>query len=165
MGVAPNERSRVLHDRQEAGQIVHFTVGVAAIDNSGKVEKLGTIVQLAPEAVLQAFLGSTQGALLLEKVQVGQDTENISGHTVRAQNVQKFHSLHLEAIISVDHQKHNIRDLGHIDHAGEGVGGAFEEGKAAPFGGHNSQRSLRGTEGLFCVSTDQGLDKCRFPNL
>jgi hypothetical protein len=61
---------------------------------------------------------------------MGQDTEYISRHAAGRQRVQKLHCLHLEAIITVDHEEDNIRDLGRINHARERVGGAFEERQA-----------------------------------
>jgi len=44
------------------------------------------------------------------------------------QHVQEFERLHLEAERAVDHQQHQIRRLGQIEHRAEIVGGALEEG-------------------------------------
>lgn len=52
VGVAPNERARVLHDGQEAGEVVDFAIGVTAVQDTGKVEKVGTLVEFAPKSVL-----------------------------------------------------------------------------------------------------------------
>lgn len=52
VGVAPDERAGVLHDGQEAGEVVDFAVGVTAVEDTGKVEKVGALVEFAPKSVL-----------------------------------------------------------------------------------------------------------------
>lgn len=115
--------------------------------------------------MLQAFLGHLQGALLLEKIEVGKDTENIARHTAGRQSVQKFHSLHLESIVSINHQKNDICDLGHVDHGCEGVGRTFHKGEALLLRGDNSQRALGGAECLLGIAADQRLDEGGLANL
>ncbi len=51
--------------------------------------------------------------------------KDIPRHPARREYIQKFHRLHLEPEIAINHQQHYIGDLGDIDHAGEGIRGTF----------------------------------------
>ena len=134
---------------------MNLTIGISAIDHTGKIEELGTLVKLTPKAMLEALFGHFQGALFLEKIEMRQDTEYIARHTTGGQSVQKLHGLHLKAIVAVDHQQHNIRDLRHINHGCERVRGTFKEGETLLLGCHDGQWTLWRAERLLRIPADQ----------
>lgn len=142
-----------------------LAVRVAAVDDAGEVEELRALVEFAPETVLEPLLGGAQRALLLEQVEMGEDTKHVARHAGRRENVQEFHRLHLKAVVPVDHEQHDVCDLGHIDHAGQGVGGAFEESKPLSLGGHDGERPLGRAERLLGVAPDQGFYERSFTDL
>lgn len=144
---------------------MNFAVRITAVDHTGEVKQLCAIVQLAPKTVLEPLLCRAQCALLLEQIQMGQDTEDIAGHTAGSQNVQELHCLHLITIVGIDHEKHNIRNLGHIDHAREGFRRTLEESESPLLGRNNGQWALRRAEGLLRITADQGFNEGGFADL
>lgn len=70
---------------------------------------------------------------------MGEDAEDISRHAAGIQHIQKLHSLHLETIITINHEQYDIGDFGDINHASEGVGWALDEGQTALFGRDDSE--------------------------
>src|SRR5687768_13825790 len=99
MRVAPDERSRTLHDGEEAREVVNFSIGVSAVHDTREVEKVGALVQLSPQPPLQSLFGVLEGLRLPEKIEMCKDTEDVSWHTCRSEDVQELHSLHFEAKI------------------------------------------------------------------
>ena len=57
------------------------------------------------------------------------------------------------------HYQYYVGNLGHIDHAGKGVGRTFDKGKAPPFGSNDSDGPARRGEVMFSVALDEGLDE------
>lgn len=89
-----------------------------------------------------------------------QDTKDISRHTRRSEDVEELHSLHLKAVVSVDHEEDNVGNLGDVDHGLELVG-TFEEGQALLLRGDDGDGPLRVGDGLFGIPSDQRLEERR----
>lgn len=69
-------------------------------------------------------------------------------------NVEKFHSLHLEAKIAVNHEQDYVCNLCNVDH-GIDVVGAFDKGEAAFLASDDGDGSENFREGVLGVSTDK----------
>jgi hypothetical protein len=82
--------------------------------------------------VLETLLLRLEGLLLAEKIEVGQDTKDVTRHTTGRQDVQELHRLHLEAIVSVNHEQDNVDNLGYVHHGGQRIGRALHECESPP---------------------------------
>ena len=100
MGVAEDEGAK-LHDADEAGEILYFSVWIATVEHAGEVEKFGTLIDLCPEAFLESFFGVAESSCFFYEIEMGQDTNDF-GKTVRLENVEKFKSLLRGSEYSVD---------------------------------------------------------------
>lgn len=89
-----------------------------------------------------------------------EDAEDVAGHTSSGQDVEKLHRLHLEAVVAVDHEQDNVRDLGDVDHGLQLIG-TLEEGKALLFRGDDRDGALGVGDRFLGVSADQRLEKSR----
>ena len=85
----PVNKGTELHDRDEAGEVENFGVGVAAVEHARKVEELSTLVNFCPESLLQSFLGCAEGCSFLNKVKVGEHTDDFR-EPMRLENVEEF---------------------------------------------------------------------------
>jgi hypothetical protein len=56
MAVSEDERSE-LHYTDETREVEDFGVGVAAVENTGEIEKLCALVYFCPKALFEGFLG------------------------------------------------------------------------------------------------------------
>src|SRR6478736_3229775 len=106
-----------------------FAVGISAVHNTGEVKKVGALVQLCPKPPLETLLGILQRLWLPEKIEMCQDTKDVSWHTCSGKNVEKLHSFHLKAVISINHQEDNIGNLCDVDHGLQFVW-ALDKGQA-----------------------------------
>jgi hypothetical protein len=61
MGVSEYEGPK-LHNRDEAGEVHDFGVGVAAVENTGEVEEFGALVDFGPESLLEGLFGVAKGS-------------------------------------------------------------------------------------------------------
>ena len=90
MGVAEDERPE-LHDGDEAGEVEDLSVRIAAVENSGEVEKLGSLVDFCPESLFESFFGHSDEGGLFDEVEVGEDADDF-GEAVRLEDVEEFKS-------------------------------------------------------------------------
>lgn len=104
--------------------------------------------------MLQPLLLCLERVLFLEKVEVGEDTEDVAWHAGGIEDIEEFHCLHFEAVVAVYHEQEDVDDFRDVDHACEGVGGTFYEGEAAALRSHDCEGTDGVREGLFGVSTD-----------
>ena len=112
--------------------------------------------------MLQPLLRISQCTKFPKKIKVREDAKDISRHTARSQDVQEFHRLHFEAKVAVDHEEDDVRNLGDINHTGEGVCGAFYECQTSSLRGNNCKWSSGSGKRMLGVSLDEGFDECRF---
>ena len=160
MGVAPDERARVLHNRKETRQVMDFSVRVSAVHDTGKVEEMSTLVQLRPKSPLESLLGVLECLRLAEEIKMGQDTKDVTRHTSSGKDVEKLHSLHLKAKVSINHQEDDVGNLCDVDHSLELVG-ALDEGQSLLLGRNNCNGTLRVRYRLFGISSNERLHQSR----
>jgi hypothetical protein len=158
--VAPDKRTRVLHDGEETRQVVDFAIGVSSIHDTREIEEMRALVQLGPQSLLEPLLGILERLGLSEQVEMGQDAKHVSRHTRGGEDVEELHSLHLEAVVSVNHEKDNVGHLGDVDHGLELVG-AFDKGQALLLGSDDGNGALRVGYRLLGVSSDKRLEESR----
>lgn len=88
---------------------------------------------------------------------MSQDTKDVSGHTARAQHVEKLHCLHLKTVVAINHQQTYVDDFCDVDHAGEGVSGTFYEREASALRGDDCEGAFGRRKCLLGISSDQAL--------
>ena len=88
VGVAEDEGAE-LHNADEAREVEDLGVGVAAVHNAREVEELCALVDLGPEALLEGFLGCTEGSSLLDEVEVSEDANDLR-KPVRLEDIEKL---------------------------------------------------------------------------
>jgi hypothetical protein len=152
--VSPDERSRVLHDGEEARQVVNLTIWVSAIHDTGKVKQMSALVELCPQSSLKVLFGILQCGRLAEQIQVSQDTKDVAGHTSSGQDVEKLHSLHLETVVAVNHEKNDIGNLGDIHHGFQLVG-TLHERQSLFLRGNDGDGALGIGKSLLGISSDE----------
>jgi len=114
MGLSPGKDRCLLH-RNESRQVLDLQPVVPAILQSTEIEKLGTFVNLCPEAMLQGLLDLTQLLALREAIKVCEDTDD-SRKTVDLQDVDELEGLQLEPLGGIDKEQHHVRHLGKVQH-------------------------------------------------
>lgn len=90
MGVAEDERPE-LHDGDEAGEVEDLGVRVPAVENSGEVEELGSLVDFCPESLFEGFFGRSNEGGFFDEVEVGKDANDF-GKAVGLEDVEEFKS-------------------------------------------------------------------------
>ena len=157
MGVAKDKWTE-LHDANEAREVLNLCVRISTVDDTGKVEQFGTIVDFSPETMFQTLLGGLERLCLFNEVEMSQYANDL-GKTMRLQDVEELHGLHLEAVVSIDHEQTDIHHFRNIDHGGERVGRTFYECEAAALRGNDGKRSGWRGKRLLGVAPDQTLDE------
>ncbi len=88
MGI-PEDQGAEFHDRDEAGEIMDLLVWVPAIEDAGKVEEFGTLVNLGPETLFQALFCLSLDGELFNEIEVSEDPYDL-GETMRLKDVEEF---------------------------------------------------------------------------
>lgn len=93
------------HDGNETREIEDFGIGISPIENTGKVEEFGPLVDLRPESLLESFLRIAESSGLLDEVQVGENTNDF-WEAVRLKDVEE-----LESFLSGKSVSHGRRQI------------------------------------------------------
>lgn len=156
MGLAPAQRPE-LHHADEAREVVDLALEVLAVAHAGQVEELCSLVDLAPEAVLERLLGLLQRLGVPEAVQVREHAHDL-GEAVDLQEVEELERLHLEAKAAVHQQQHEVGVLGGVNHAAE-VRRALDKRQAPRLARDERHGALDLAHVLAGVVLDQRLDE------
>mmetsp|Transcript_43718 Transcript_43718/g.66013 ORF Transcript_43718/g.66013 Transcript_43718/m.66013 type:complete len:203 (-) Transcript_43718:385-993(-) len=134
MCISPDKWS-ILDSGNKECQLLDFILQVLAIDASGEVKHLGSVINLGPKAVLEELFCFAEILHCLELVKVRKNAHDF-GETVCLQHVEKLKGLHLEAVLGVHHQQHEVSHFGQVQH-GRCVIWALEKCHALIFASHH----------------------------
>lgn len=137
-----------------------FSVGISTIHDTRKVEEMGTLVKLCPKSSLESLLGVLKCLGLAEKIEMGQNTKDVTRHTSRSEDVEELHSLHLKTIVSVNHEKDDVSNLCDIDHSLEFVG-TLDKSQALLLGSDDRDGTLGVSNCFLGISSDERLHQSR----
>ena len=77
------------HYRDKTTEILDLLVGVTAIDNTGEIKELGTLIDFCPETLLEGLLGGTLCSDLFYEIKMSENTNNFR-EAVRLENVDEL---------------------------------------------------------------------------
>lgn len=90
VGVRVTEYKRAkFHYRDKTTEILDLLVGVTAIDNTGEIKELGTLIDFRPETLLEGLLGGTLCSDLFYEIKVSENTDDFR-EAVRLENVDEL---------------------------------------------------------------------------
>ena len=127
---------------------------IFSIDDSRKVEHLGSLINLGPKALLEQFFGLAQVLCRLELIEVGKNTHDL-WESVRLQYVQKLKRFHFKAKFGIDTKQDQVSNLGAVEHRRGVVAGALQKGDALVLGGYDGDWTGNGCKIVICVKFDE----------